>query len=110
MSATAPGAIELDAALAALNRIAEGRALFDRNEDRQLTMVFLWANVGSQLKQYCRRLDIPSGTEPFASPIQMRDKLVYGSVQAVDAEVVRDTCILNGPELHELVTDLHSAL
>jgi hypothetical protein len=81
-----------------------------RNEDRQLALVFLWATVGSQLKQYCRRLDIPAGTEPFAGPIQMRDKLVYGSVLALDAEVVSDTCVLNGPELHELVTDLRSAL
>ncbi len=73
-----PGAAELDAALAALDRItervAEGRVFFDRNEDRQLALVFLWTNVGSQLKQYCRRLDIPAGTEPFAGPIQMRDR------------------------------------
>lgn len=114
MSAPAPGAAELDAALAALNliaeRVAEGRVLFDRNEDRQLALVFLWANVGSQLKQYCRRLDIPSGTGPFAGPIHMRDKVVYGSVRALDPEVIWDTCVLNGPELHELVTDLRSAL
>jgi len=73
-----PGAAELDAALAALDRItervAEGRVFFDRNEDRQLALVFRWTNVGSQLKQYCRRLDIPAGTEPFAGPIQMRDR------------------------------------
>lgn len=114
MSAPAPGAAELDAALAALNQIAErvveGREFFDRNVDRQLALVFLWANVSSQLKQYCRRLDIPAGTEPFAGPIQMRDKIVYGSVHALDAVVVWDTCVLNGPELHELVTDLRAAL
>ena len=114
MSAPVPGAAELDAALASLDRIAErvaeGRAFFDRNEDRQLALVFLWANVGSQLKQYCRRLDIPAGAEPFAGPIQMRDKLVYGSVRALDAEVVWDTCVRNGPELYELVTVLRAAL
>lgn len=114
MSSDTPGAAELDAATAALNRIAErvseGRAAFDRSDDRQLAMVFLWANVGSQLEQYCRRLGIPAGTEPFAGPIQMRDKLVYGSVQGLDADVVWATCLVDGPELHELVTDLRAAL
>lgn len=114
MSTPTPGAAELDAALAALKRIAqrvaEGRERFDRNDDRQLALVFLWANVGSQLKQHCRRRDIPAGREPFAGPIQMRDKLVYTSVQALDADVVWETCVVNGPELHEFVTDLRSAL
>ncbi|HNI33876.1 MAG TPA: hypothetical protein PLV93_00680 [Microthrixaceae bacterium] len=114
MSTPAPGVTELEAALAALDRIAErvaeGRASFNRNKDRQLALVFLWANVGSQLKQYCRRLDVPAGTEPFAGPIQMRDKLIYGSVRALDPEVVWDTCVLNGPELHELLTNIRSAL
>lgn len=114
MTAQFDGSDELDAALVALEliaeRVAEGRVSFDRSSDRQLTLVFLWANVGSQLKQYCRRLGIPTGTEPFAGPTQMRDRLVYGSVQALDAEVVWDTCVVNGPELHELVTDLRSAL
>jgi hypothetical protein len=114
VSSGAPGAAELEAALASLERIAErveeGRALFHRSDDRQLTMVFLWTNVGSQLKQFCRLLDIPAGTEPFAGPIRMRDKLVYGSVQSIDPVVIWDTCVVNGPELHELVSDLLAAL
>ncbi len=72
-------------------------------------MVYLWANIGSQLKQYCRLAGIPLGTEPFAGPIQMRDKLVYGSVQALDATIVWDTCVKNGPELQGLVNDLLAA-
>lgn len=114
MNAQGRGRAELDAALAALDSVSryvsEGRQQFDHSVDRQLALVFLWANIGSQLKQYCRNLGIPNGTEPFAGPIQMRDRLMYGSVLTLDPQVVWDTCIHDGPELHELIANLRSAL
>lgn len=114
MSAQSQGSAELDAALAALDRVSgyvfEGRQKFDHSLDRQLALVFLWANIGSQLKQYCRNLGIPNGTEPFASPIEMRDRLVYGSVLTLDPQVVWDTCVIDGPQLHELIANLRSAV
>lgn len=114
MSPTTNGRDELDAALAALDIVASlvaaGKEAFDTSQDRQLSLVYLWANIGSQLKQYCRKLEIPPGTEPFAGPVQMRDRLVYGSVLALDARLVWDTCVISGPELRRLIGDLRSAL
>ena len=114
MNARDQGRNELDAALAALERVSAyvdgGRASFDASTDRQLALVFLWANIGSQLKQYCRIRDVPPGTEPFAGPIQMRDRLVYGSVLTLDSEVVWHTCVIDGPALRELIDDIRSAL
>ncbi len=52
MSAQEPGADELDAALVALEaiaaRVSDGRHAFDGSVDRQLALVFLCVNVGSQ--------------------------------------------------------------
>ena len=114
MSAPEPGADELDAALVALEAIAErvsgGRHAFDGSVDRQLALVLLWVNVGSQLKQYCRKCSIPTGTEPFAGPIRMRDKLVYGALPDLRAGIVWDTCVRDGPELRVLLTDLRATL
>lgn len=114
MSAPEPGADELDAALVALEAIAErvssGREAYDGSVDRQLALVFLWVNVGSQLKQYCRKCSIPTGTEPFAGPIRMRDKLVYGAMPDLRASIVWDTCVRDAPELRVLITDLRAAL
>ena len=114
MSANEPGADELDAALVALEAIAEraadGGHAFDGSVDRQLALVFLWVNVGSQLKRYCRKRSIQTGTEPFAGPIRMRDKLVYGTLLDPRAGIVWDTCVRDGPELRVLLTDLRATL
>lgn len=40
----------------------------------------------------------------------MRDRLVYGPIGSLDPEIIWDTCVINGPELDELVTKLRSAL
>jgi hypothetical protein len=114
VSAPKPGADELDAALAALEaiaeRVSEGRHRFDDSVDRQLALVFLWVNVGSQLKQYGRKRSIVSGTEPFAGPIRMRDKLAYGALPDLRAGVVWETCVRDGPELRVLLADLRATL
>lgn len=114
MSARELGADELDAALVALDRIAgyvaEGRAAFDASADCQLALVSLWANVGSQLKQYCRKRGITAGTEPFSGPIRMRDKLVYGALPDLRADVVWGTCVHDAPELRVLIADLRVTL
>jgi len=108
-----PGHRELSGAFDALGVIAElvgeGRLEFDRSIDRRLALVFLWANVGSQLKQYCRLVAIPPGIEPFAGPIQMRDKLVYGPISGIDPELVWETCVVDGPELATYLSRLLSS-
>lgn len=86
-----------------------GREPFDRSRERQLALVFLWANIGSQLKQLCRVLHIPNGVEPFVGPIQMRDRLVYGSVHALDPDIVWETCVRDGPPLRELIVSMRTA-
>ncbi len=53
---------------------------------------------------------IPGGTEPFAGPIRMRDKLVYGSLPDLRASIVWDTCIRDGPDLQVLLRDLRATL
>lgn len=114
MNARNGGRSEVAAALAALERISgyvdDGREAFDRSTDRQMATVFLWANVGSQLKQYCRINDIASGTGPFAGPIQMRDRLVYGSVLGLDPVIVWQTCTTDGPALREFLAGLLTSL
>lgn len=114
MSPDTNGSNEFDAALAALeivaSLVAAGKGAFDASQDRQLALGYLWTNIGSQPKQYCRKPEIPPGTEPFAGPVQMRDRLVYRSVLALDAQLVWDTCVINGPERRRLVSDLRSAL
>ena len=108
------GADELDAALVALDRIidyvAETQGSLDSSGDRQLALVFLWVNVGSLLKQYCRKLEIANGTEPFSGPIRMRDKLVYGALPDLRSDVVWETCVRDGPDLRTLLADLRAAL
>jgi hypothetical protein len=114
VSSTPTGVLELSAAVDALDRVAvltaEGRPMFDSSRDRQLALAFLWVNIGSLLKQYCRKLDIELGTEPFSGPIKMRDKIAYGPVAALSADIVWDTCVRDGPTLRNLVADLRSAL
>jgi uncharacterized protein with HEPN domain len=111
---TAPlaDAAELDAALIALDRIAdlvaEGRAAFDDSSDRRLALVFLWVDVGSLLKQFSRKRRIEPGTAPFARPIQMRDKLVYGPLTGLQPAVVWDTCVHDAPPLRTLLTELRA--
>lgn len=111
---SASGQSEINAALAALARIRDyvgaGRAESARSSDRQLALVFLWANVGSLLKQFCRRTDIPRGTDPFAGPIKMRDRLIYSSVATLDREIVWDTCVIDGPRLRRVLSDLAAAV
>lgn len=114
MSSTPAGAWELNAAVDALDRVAvltaEGRSVFDSQRDRQFGLAFLWVNIGSLLKQYCRKLDIELGTEPFSGPIKMRDKIAYGPIAGLSADIIRDTCIQDGPALRNLIADLRDAL
>ena len=52
------GLAELEQAIEAVDSIIKlrnnGRASFDASEDRQWALAFLWVNVGSALKQFCR--------------------------------------------------------
>jgi uncharacterized protein with HEPN domain len=104
---------ELDAALMALDRIAqavaEGEEVFEESPDRQFAMIFLWVNVGSLLKQYCRGRGIPLGSEPFAGPIRMRDKLLYGPIAGLRTDIVWETCASDAPTLRVLLSDLLAA-
>ncbi len=114
MSAAPVGAAELDAAVHALDRVAvltgEGRAAFAGSRDRQLALTFLWVNIGSLLKQYCRKCDIPVGTEPFSAPVKMRDKIAYGPVAALSADIIWETCTRDTRALRDLLADLREAL
>lgn len=107
------GRSELDGALAALDLVAryvaEGSDRFIGSPDRQLALVFLWANIGSHLKQYARNTHIEVGVGPFARPIQMRDRLIYGSVRALDPTIVWQTCVADGPALRQLIIGLRAA-
>lgn len=114
MNATPLGAAELDATIAALVEVdlltAEGRTVFERSRDRQLALAFLWVNIGSLLKQYCRKRDVPLGAEPFSAPIKMRDKIAYGHIAALSAEIIWETCAHDAPALRDLIVDLREAL
>jgi hypothetical protein len=114
VSAAPVGAAELDAAVDALDQAialtAEGRAVFDGSRDRQPALTFLWVNIGSLLKQYCRKLDIPLGTEPLSAPIKMRDKIAYGPVAALSTDIIWETCVQDAPTLRGLIADLREAL
>lgn len=91
MSPVPVGAAELEQALQAseviAERVGEGRAAFDSSEDRRLALVFLWVNVGSALKQFCRRrgIEIEQGSSVFPGRIRMRDRLCYQRLGAVSA-------------------------
>jgi len=71
---TTPGAglAELEQALEAVDAIIklrdEGRESFDASEDRRWALAFLWVNVGSALKQFCRLRGIEQGSSPFPGP------------------------------------------
>lgn len=114
MTAPDSGADELDRALDALDRVeryvADGQRAFEDSVDRQLALVFLWTNVGSVLRQYCRQLRLAPGTEPFAGPIKMRDKLIYGALADLRPDIVWDTCVHDAPTLRALLTELRAAL
>jgi hypothetical protein len=62
------------------------------------------------LKQYCRRLNIPLGVEPFSGPVKMRDKMAYGPVTALSPDVVWETCVQDAPVLRSLLSDLRGVL
>lgn len=97
------GEQELEAALDGLAEVAAytraGRDTFDSSRERQFALAYSWVTVGSCLKQYCRLKGIPHGTWPFTGPVRMRDKLAYQSVNALDADVLWDTCTQNTEEL-----------
>ncbi|MGH9070867.1 MAG: hypothetical protein ACRDX8_06810, partial [Acidimicrobiales bacterium] len=92
MSDQGPGIVELDQAREALGQIKalteEGRAAFDASGDRRLALAFLWVNVGSALKQFCRLRGIAQGSSPFPGPVGMRDRLCYQRVDDLSARIL----------------------
>ena len=114
MSDPQTGVAEIDQALAALSLIAnmtsEGRVAFDFSADRRLALAFLWVNVGSALKQFCRLLGIAQGSSPFPGPIRMRDRLCYQPPDTLSARVLWNTCAIDATPLVTLLVDLRRAL
>jgi hypothetical protein len=108
------GLAELDQALEALAAIVrlrdEGRQPFEASDDRRWALAFLWVNVGSALKQFCRLRGIEQGTSPFPGPIRMRDRLCYRSPSTVSSRILWDTCVNDSHSLITLLRDLKAAL
>ncbi|MGH9067834.1 MAG: hypothetical protein ACRD0J_10145 [Acidimicrobiales bacterium] len=114
MSEPASGSAELDQALEALDTMValtgEGRVVFDGSSDRRLALAFLWVNVGSALKQFCRATGIAQGSSPFPGPIGLRDRLCYQRAGDLSPRILWDTCSLDAGPLVALLTDLRRAL
>lgn len=114
MTTPAPGMDELAAARGALDHVAalvlDGREMFDGSADRRLALAYCWVNIGSQLKQFARKTNLPRGTvTPLSKPIKMRDKLAYGPLPLLRTDIVWDTSVHDGPPLREFVADLLAA-
>lgn len=114
MSGPGSGLAEIDQALESLSLVAtltgEGRANFDTSVDRRLALAFLWINVGSALKQFCRLSGIAQGSSPFPGPIRMRDRLCYQPPDALSGRILWDTCTTDAAPLAALLADLRYAL
>ena len=114
MSPEAPGAAELDQALESLEAITaltrEGREPFASSADRRLALGFLWVNVGSALKQFCRVRGIAQGSSPFPGPIGLRDRLCYQRPADLSARILWSTCADDTGPLVALLADLRRAL
>jgi uncharacterized protein with HEPN domain len=112
---TAPtGIAELEQALEALTEIAvlrdEGRHSFDSSEQRRWALAYLWINVGSALKQFCRRRAITQASSPFPGAIRMRDRLCYRPPSTISPRILWDTCLHDTDPLTALLRDLRAAL
>ena len=83
---------------------------FDVSADRRLALAFLWVNVGSALKQFCRLLGIAQGSSPFPGPIRMRGRLCYQPPDTLSARVLWNTCAIDAAPLVTLLVDLRRAL
>lgn len=108
------GRAELDRALESLTQISRyresGRAAFDESEERLWALAFLWINVGSALKQFCRLRGITQGASPFPDVIRMRDRLCYKPASSVSARIVWQTVVDDADDLMTLLSDLRAAL
>lgn len=108
------GLAELDQALEAVDTIirlrGDGRDSFDASEERRWALAFLWVNVGSALKQFCRLRRIEQGSSPFPGPIRMRDRLCYRPPSTVSARILWDTCVHDADPLAILLRDLKAVI
>jgi hypothetical protein len=108
------GLAELDQALEALTEIAalrdEGRHGFDASEQRRWALAYLWINVGSALKQFCRRRAITQASSSFPGAIRMRDGLCYRPPSTISPRILWDTCVHDTDLLTALLRDLRAAL
>lgn len=108
------GTAELGRALDALRNIAhltsEGREIFDASADRRMALAFLWVNVGSALKQFCRLRSITQGSSPFPGPIGLRDRLCYQPAAAVSPRILWSTCTDDTGPLVDLLGGLRRAV
>ena len=114
MSDQPQGSAEIDQALEALEGIAtmagQGRQIFDASPERRLALGFLWINVGSALKQFCRLRGVSQGSSPFPGPIRMRDRLCYQPASGLATDILWDSCAADTGPLIELLTGLRQAL
>jgi hypothetical protein len=108
------GLAELEQAIEAVDTIIklrdDGRASFDASEDRRWALAFLWVNVGSALKQFCRLRGIQQGSSPFPGPIRMRDRLCYRAPSTVSPRILWDTCVYDADPLAVLLRDLKAVI
>jgi hypothetical protein len=108
------GLAELEQAIEAVDVIIklrnDGRESFDASEDRRWALAFLWVNVGSALKQFCRLRGIEQGSSPFPGPIRMRDRLCYRAPSTVSSRILWDTCVYDADPLAVLLRDLKAVI
>lgn len=88
----------------------EGRTRFDGSVDRQLAVAHCWVNIGSELKQFCRRRGISQAASPFPGAIRMRDEMLYQPLSDLSPDVLWDTCVHDAEPLTSLLQDLRHAL
>jgi len=108
------GLAELEQALEAVEAIIRlrdgGKVTFDNSEDRRWALAFLWVNVGSALKQFCRLRGIEQGSSPFPGPIRMRDRLCYRPPSTVSTRILWDTCLYDADPLAALLRHLKAVI
>ncbi len=114
MSGAPVGADELDAALESLAVItrltARGRGEFDASVERRLSLAYCWVCVGHSLNRYCELRGVPRGSQPFANPIAMRNKLAHQHLWQLADAVLWDTCATNTSGLVQALTQLRASL
>jgi len=108
------GLAELEQAIEAVETIIklrdDGRESFDASEDRRWALAFLWVNVGSALKQFCRLRGIEQGSSPFPGPIRMRSRLCYRAPSTMSSRILWDTCVYDADPLVVLPRDLKAVI